>query len=84
MNTSDDVLLPLQTVWLVGVTVIIGVGFTFMVNVFTGPGQLLAVGVTTKLPVVCVVPELVAVNDARVEPIPDANTPMVGLLFVHV
>ena len=83
MNISAVVLVLLQTDWLVGVTVMIGVGFTFIVNVFTGPGQLFAVGVTVKLPAVGAVPVLVAVNEAILLPTPDANTPIVGLLLVH-
>ena len=83
VNTSADVLIPLHTVWLVGVTVIIGVGLTFIVNVCTGPGQLLAVGVTVKIPVVGTVPVLVAVNEAIMLPTPEPNTPIVGLLLLQ-
>ena len=73
----------LHTVWLVGDTVITGVGFTFMVNVCTGPGQLLAVGVTVKAPAVGVVPVLVAVNELIRLPTPDPSTPIVGLLLIQ-
>ena len=83
VNTSGVVLLFLQTACDVGVTVIIGVGFTFIVNVFTGPGQVLAVGVTVKLPAVGAVPVLVAVNELIMLPTPDPSTPIVGLLLVH-
>ena len=83
VNTSADVFALLHTVWLVGVTVIIGVGFTLIVNVLTGPGQLFAVGVTVKLPVAVTVPVLVAVNEAITLPTPDPNTPIVGLLLVQ-
>ena len=76
-------LLPLHTVCAVGVTVIIGVGFTFMVKVCTGPGQLLAVGVTVKLPLICVVPVLVVVKLGILEPEPDDNMPIAGLLLVQ-
>ena len=82
-NASDVVLIPLHTVWLVGVTVIIGVGFTFMVNVCIGPGQVLAVGVTVKLPAVGAVPVLVAVNELITLPTPEPSTPIVGLLLLQ-
>jgi len=53
-------------------------------EVFTAPGQLLAVGVTVNTPLVAVLPVLVAVNDAMVLPMPEAKTPMVGLLLFQV
>ena len=84
LNTSVVVFALLHTVWLVGVTVIIGVGFTFIVNVCIGPRQLFAVGVTVKLPAICVVPVLVAVNEGIKPPEPDDSTPIAGLLLFHV
>ena len=54
-----------------------------MVNVCIGPGQLLAVGVTVKLPAIGVLPVLVAVNEAKVGPVPVANAPIAGLLLVQ-
>ena len=83
-NISAEVLALLHTVWAVGVTDMIGVGFTDMLKVWTGPTQLLAVGVTVNTPVVCVVPVLVAVNDAIADPLPLALIPIVTLLFAHV
>jgi hypothetical protein len=68
----------------VGVTDMIGVGFTFTVNVFTAPTQLAAVGVTVNIPVVCVVPVFVAVNEAMADPLPVAPIPIVVLLLAHV
>ena len=62
----------------------IGVGFTDMLNVCTGPTQLAAVGVTVNTPVVCDVPVLVAVNEVIRLPLPLAPIPIVTLLFAHV
>ena len=77
------VLAPLHTVWLVGDTVITGVGFTFMVNVCIGPGQLFAVGVTVKLAVAVAVPVLTAVNDVIPLLVPEAPVPIEVLLLVQ-
>ena len=74
----------LHTVCAVGVTDIIGVGFTDMVKVCTGPTQLLAVGVTVNTPAVWEDPVLVAVNEAIAEPLPLAPIPIVTLLFAQV
>ena len=84
MKIIVDVLALLHTVWLVGVTVSIGVGFTVTVNTCTGPKQLFAVGVTVNIPDVAVEPLFVAVNDAMALPEPDAPIPMVVLLFDQV
>jgi hypothetical protein len=84
VNTSVLVFWLLHTVCAVGVTVIIGVGFTVMVNVCTGPGQLLAVGVTVNIPLVGAEPVLVAVNEAIADPLPLKPMPIVELLFVQV
>ena len=84
MKIIVDVLALLHTVWLVGVTVSIGVGFTVTVNTCTGPTQLFAVGVTVNMPDVAVEPLFVAVNDAIELPEPDAPIPMVILLFDQV
>jgi hypothetical protein len=83
-NTSGEVLALLHIDCDVGVTDMIGVGFTFTVNVFVAPTQLLAVGVTVKIPLVCALPVLVAVNDAIALPLPDAPIPIVILLLFHV
>ena len=77
------VLAPLHTVWLVGDTVITGVGFTFMVNVCEGPGQLFAVGCTVKLPVAVTVPVLTAVKEAIPLLEPEAPVPIVLLLLIQ-
>ena len=84
VKISVEVFVFAQTVCEVGVTDIIGVGFTFMVNVLTAPIQLAAVGVTVNMPLVCVVPVFVAVNDVIKEPLPDAPIPIVVLLFAQV
>jgi len=84
VNTCVLVFALLHTVWAVGVTVIIGVGFTVMVKVSTGPRQALAWGVTVNTPEVGAEPVLVAVNDAIVEPLPDAPIPIVTLLLFQV
>ena len=83
VNTSIVVLAPLHTVWLVGDTVITGVGFTLMVNVCAAPGQLLAVGVTVKLPAVGAVPVLVAVKEDIPLLVPEAPVPIEVLLLVQ-
>ena len=84
VNIWEAVLLPLQIVWLVGDTDIIGVGFTFIVNVFTAPAHPPKVGVTVNIPVACVVPVFVAVNDVMTEPLPVEPIPIVVLLFAQV
>ena len=83
VNTSIVVLAPLHTVWLVGDTVITGVGFTFIVNVCIGPGQVFAVGVTVKLPVAVTVPVFVAENEDIPLPVPEAPVPIVLLLLIQ-
>ena len=77
-------MLFLHADWLVGVTVIIGVGFTLTVNVLTAPGQLAAVGVTVNTPAIGAVPELVAVNEGIVLPLPLKPIPIAVVLLFHV
>ena len=84
VKVSVAVNCPLHTVCAVGVTVMIGVGATDIVNVCTGPTQLLAVGVTVNTPLIIVEPELVAVNDGINAPLPLDNTPIAGLLLFQV
>ena len=73
----------LHTVALAGTTAT-GVGDTLTVKSCTAPGQVAAVGVTVNTPVVVVVPPLVAVNEAKEAPAPDAPMPIVVLLLAHV
>ena len=61
----------------------IGKGFTVILNDCTAPGQVAAVGVTETTAVVVTVLVLTAVNAAML-PEPDAPRPMVVLLLVHV
>ena len=84
LKSSALVLALLHTLCDVGVTVIIGVGFTFTVNVCTGPKQLFAWGVTVNAPLVAVAPVLVAVNDTIELPEPLAPIPIAVLLLAHV
>jgi len=84
LNTSVDVLALLHTCWVVGVTVMIGVGSTVIVKFCTGPKQAFACGVTVNTPLVGVVPLLVAVNEVIVLPLPDVLVPIVALLLIHV
>jgi hypothetical protein len=72
---------PLHKVWSVTLSTV-GVGFTVMVNVSTGPGQPLAVAVTDTVAVTGALPVLVAVKVPML-PLPDATKPMDASLFVH-
>jgi len=78
-NISVPVGVLLQTDWNVGVTVMMGVGFTVMVKVSTGPKQAVARGVTVNTPAVAAEPVLVAVNDAITDPLPEAPIPIVHI-----
>ena len=64
----------------------VGVGYTVIVNVFVGPGQLagpfVRVGVTTMVATIVVVPLLTALNEA-ILPVPAGASPMPGSLFVQ-
>jgi hypothetical protein len=75
----------LQT--LVDMLVTAGVGLTVMVKFFDGPTQLVPplvkVGVTVIVPLIAVLPVLLAVNDAILSVVPLAANPIAGLLFVH-
>ena len=59
-----------------GATVIIGVGFTVILNIWGAPTQPFAVGVTVNIPVIGAVPVLVAVNDATTPPDPLDPSPI--------
>ena len=83
-KASVVVLLLLHTICEVGVTVMIGVGFTVMVNVCTEPGQPATVGVTVKIPLTGAVPVLVTVDDGIVPPEPEESMPIELLLLFHV
>lgn len=52
VNVTGAVGSPLQTVWLGGTGLTVGVGFTVTVAVIDGPGQPLAVGIIVNV-VVC-------------------------------
>ena len=81
---SVVVLEPLHTLWAVGVTLMIGVGFTVTVNVCCGPTHEFAWGVTVNTPDVGALPVLVAVKEAMALPEPLAPMPIVVLLFAQV
>ena len=73
---------PLHTGWSAGLSTV-GVGLTVMVKETGVPGQPLAVGVTSIVPVIGVFPVLVAVNEA-IFPVPLAANPMAVLVFVQL
>ena len=73
---------PLHTGWSVGLSTV-GVGLTVMVKETGVPGQPLAVGVTSIIPLIAVFPVLVAVNEA-ISPVPLAPNPMAVLSFVQL
>jgi len=75
------VVAPLHKVWSLTLSTE-GVGFTVMVNVSTGPGQPLAVGVTVTVAVTGALPVFVAVK-VPILPLPEAAKPMEASLFVH-
>jgi hypothetical protein len=82
VNVTGVAAAPLHIAWLAGV-VTVGVGFTVMPKLRGVPLQLLATGVTIIVPVIGVIPVLVAVNDA-ILPDPDAARPIAILLFVQL
>ena len=73
---------PLHTGWSAGLSTV-GVGLTVMVNDTAVPGQPLAVGVTSTVPVIAAFVEFVAVNEA-IFPVPLAPRPIAVLLFVQL
>ena len=81
-KTIAVVALLLQTTWLAG-SVTVGVGLALIVNDCDGPVQPLAKGVTAKVAVTEVVPELIAVN-AAIAPVPLEANPIAGRLLVQV
>ena len=80
MNAPAVVLL--HTVALAG-TMAVGVGDTLTVKERAAPRQV-AVGVTAITAVAVTVPVLTAVNEAMVEPDPDAAKPIEGLELVQL
>ena len=83
-NTSMEVFALLQTVWAVGVTVIIGVGLTVMLLDCCGPIHEFAVGVIVMVALEGVVPLFVAINVEITFPVPEARRPIEGLELVQV
>ena len=73
----------LHKAWLPGLLTV-PPGLTVIVNVETGPKQLLACGVTVNTPLIGDAPALVAVNDAIAAPEPLAPIPIPVLLLTHV
>ena len=76
---------PLHTVWFAG-SLTCADGLTVIVNVSAGPVQptllFVNVGVTVIVAVTGEVPLLTAAK-AAIFPLPDAGSPMPGVLFVH-
>jgi len=68
---------------ILGSELTVGVGLTVMMKDCVGPGQPLAVGVTVMVPEILAVVGLVAVNEG-ISPIPDAPSPIAGLLLVQL
>ena len=68
--------------WSAGLS-IVGVGLTVMVKDSGVPGQLLSVGVTVIVPIMGVLPGLVAVNEA-ISPLPLVPRPMDVWVFVQL
>ena len=83
VNTSVEVLALLQTVCAVGETVMIGVGFTVIVNV-CALAQPVPDGVTVNTATAALVPVFTAVKEAMLLPEPLAPMPILVLLFVQV
>lgn len=81
-NVFDATVAPLQTVTGLSVTTV-GVGFTVMVNVETGPVHPFADGVIEIVDVIAVVPAFVAVKEGKLV-VPDAAKPIAVLEFVQV
>ena len=80
-NVTAEEADPLQTATFDG-EVIPGVGFTVTVKVCAAPVQEAVDGVTVKMPLTLVAPELLVVNDP-ILPDPDTPMPIVPLLFVQ-
>ena len=78
---TASVAVPLHFVWSAGL-VIVGVGVTVMTKETGVPGQPLAVGVTSIVPVIGVSVVLVAVNEV-IFPVPLIAKPMAALVFVQ-
>ena len=83
MKIIVDVLALLHTVWLVGVTVSIGVGLTVTVKLCVVPAHVAAVGVTAIIAVVATEPLFTAVNDGIGLDVPELVSPIEVLLFAH-
>jgi hypothetical protein len=83
LSVTAEVAVALHTVWLAGVAVSAGVGFTVTVKLCAVPVQPPADGVTVMTPDIADVPPLVAVNDA-ILPVPEAARPVAVLVFTQV
>ena len=81
LTNVEDV--PEQMIWLDGVKITEGDGFTVMVNDFGGPSQPFNFGVTVMVAIIGVLPELRAVN-AGISPTPVDAKPMVELVLVQL
>ena len=73
---------PLHFAWSAGL-VTVGVGVTVMTKETGVPGQPLAVGVTSIVPVIAAFVVLVAVNEP-ISPVPLVANPMAVLVFVQL
>ena len=77
-------MLPLHTVWLVGVTVITGVGFTVIVKLTGALAQPLVVPVTVKVAITGEVPVFDKVVEIIEFPVPDDPIPIADVLLLQV
>ena len=84
LNVSAVVLLPLHTVWLVGVTVITGVGFTVIVKLAGVLVHPLVVPVTVNVATTGDVPVFDNVVEIIEFPVPDAAIPTAGVLLFQL
>ena len=82
VKLTASVAAPLHLVWSAGL-VTVGVGSTVMVKETGVPGQPLIVGVTSIVPVIAALVELVAVNEP-IFPVPLAANPIAVLVFVQL
>lgn len=81
-NVIAVVVAPLQSVWFV-TAFTVAFGFTVIVKLVVAPVQPLAVGVTVIVPLIAVIPALVAVK-AAMFPVPLAARPIAVFEFVQL
>ena len=82
LNTIGVMLVPEQIVWLKGVAVAFGVGFTSTVAVIGAPVQPLALGVMVK--VTSIGAKVVLVNVPLISPLPFEEIPVIVVVASRV